>query len=643
MRNKNYLINILQFIEERFVINMKRYIRNKILPYVEKPPRYLGDEINSVHKNWDEVKVRKVFCFPDIYELGMSHTGMKILYGLVNDNKDYLMERCFTPWVDMEEMLRKNNLPLFSLESYTPLKDFDVVGFTLQYELSYSNILNMLELGGIAVERQERNENSPIVVAGGPCASNPEPLASFIDCFFIGDGEDLILKFLSLVKQQKIKGWKKEQFLEKVKLLPGVYVPSYYDFSYDEEGMIKNIKVHSNAPQRVRKQAITNFDQAYYPLQPLIPHVEAVHDRAVLELARGCSRGCRFCQAGILYRPVREKKPDTLFYQGIKNRDNTGYDEISLSSLSAADYSCIAGLTDKFLQESNDEALGLSLPSLRTDTFSVKLAEKIQKVRKTGLTFAPEAGSQRLRDVINKKVKEEDLENTIRAAFSMGWYQVKLYFMIGLPTETMEDIKGIADLVNKVLSLSKKHKNTAKNIKIIVSVSSFVPKSHTPFQWESQDTMETLEKKQMFLKSLLRSKQITLNYHEAKMSYLEAVFSKGDRRLGEVLKLAWKKGAKLDGWSEHFKFDKWVEAFLECRIRPEFYANRKNYFDEIFPWEIIDTGVTKKFLKKEYEKALREEWTFDCRNAGCLNCGICSRFNVNMELVGRSGYICISE
>lgn len=622
---------------------MKQYIRNKILPFVEKPARYLGNEINSIHKMRDEVKVAKVFCFPDIYEIGMSHTGMKILYGLVNDSKDYLMERCFAPWVDMEEMLRKNNLPLFSLESYTPLKDFDVVGFTLQYELNYNNILNMLELGGIAVERQERDEKSPIVAAGGPCASNPEPLASFIDCFLIGDGEDVIFNFLNLVKKYKMERWTKNQFLEKAKLLPGVYVPAYYDYDYNEKGIIEDVKVLGNAPQSIEKQIVTNFDQAYYPLKPLIPHVEAVHDRVVLELARGCSRGCRFCQAGILYRPVREKKPETLFHQGMKSIDNTGYDEISMSSLSAADYSCIADLADKFLQKSNDKALGLSLPSLRIDTFSVKLAQEIQKARKTGLTFAPEAGTQRLRNVINKGVEEEDLEKTIIGAFSMGWHQVKLYFMIGLPTETMEDVQGIASLAKKVLHLGKKHKTTTKNLKVIVSVSSFVPKPHTPFQWEAQDSIEALEEKQLFLKSLIKSKQITLNYHDAKMSHLEAVISKGDRRLGKALKLAWQKGAKLDGWSEHFKFDKWSEAFLECGVSPEFYANRQNHFDEIMPWDVIDTGVTRKFLKNEYEKALKEERTFDCRTVGCLKCGVCNRFKVSMELISRSDRICESE
>jgi radical SAM family uncharacterized protein len=610
----------------------------RILPQVAKPARYLGNEYNSIHKDWESTPLKMAFCFPDIYEIAMSHLGLRILYGLVNETKEYLMERCFAPWVDMEAKLKEEGIPLFSLESYKPLKDFDVLGFTLQYEMSYTNILNMLHLAKIPFKREDRDHSFPLIIAGGPCVFNPEPLADFIDFFLLGDAEELLPEVLGQVKDKYLgKGLNKSQFLDDLAKIPGIYVPELYKVDYNHDGIVKSIVNTGNAPAKVKKGVVKNFDEAYFPTKPILPYVEAVHDRVMLEVARGCTRGCRFCQAGMIYRPVREKKPQTLERQAYETLENTGYEEISLTSLSSVDYSGIELIVKQLLSKLEGQRIGISLPSLRVDAFSVDLVKEIQKVRKTGLTFAPEAGTQRLRDVINKGVTEKDIEASLSGAFEAGWDTVKLYFMIGLPTETEEDIKGIVRLAYKVLAIGKDIKRRyakRRQPRVTVSVSSFVPKPHTPFQWEPQDRIETLKSKQQLLKKNLRDKAIIFNYHQAEVSFLEAVFSKGDRRLGMVLQAAWEKGCKFDSWNEHFNYSAWLQAFAENQLDPDFYAYRKRKENEVFPWDMIDAGVTKAYLKKEYQNALSEIRTHDCRDNPCPGCGICPRFGVDMELAG---------
>ncbi len=623
---------------QRRNVTLRQILETEILDKVEKPARYLGNEYNSVHKDWDKTPLKMAFCFPDVYEIAMSHLGLRILYGLVNKEDDFLLERCFAPWLDMEEELRKRGLPLFSLESAKPLNEFDVIGFTLQYEMSYTNILNMLDLAQIPVEKKDRDEKHPLIIAGGPCAFNPEPLADFIDFFLLGDSEELLLEVLNFIKNNYLNNQlTKDEFLKEVSKISGVYVPHLYKFEYETDGTIGSIININPAPEKVKRRIIKDFDNAYFPTDPIIPYIEAVHDRVMLEVARGCTRGCRFCQAGIVYRPVREKTPQTLEKHAEETLKNTGYEEISLTSLSSADYSCIEQITRNLLDKYEQEQIGLSLPSLRVDAFSVNLAKEIQKVRKTGLTFAPEAGTQRLRDVINKGVTEEDIERSVTGAFEAGWNAIKLYFMIGLPTETKNDLDGIANLAYKVLNLGKeigKKRNNKRPVKVTVSVSSFVPKAHTPFQWVPQDSIQNLQEKQQYLRSLLKSKNIVYNYHDAKLSFLEAVFSKGDRRLGKVLKKAWEKGCKFDSWDEHFKWDIWMQVFEELDVNPEFYANRVRKAEEIFPWDMVDVGVTKKFLRKEYEKAMEEAVSYDCRFEPCSGCGVCPRFEVDLELKG---------
>ncbi|GAW93328.1 TIGR03960 family B12-binding radical SAM protein [Calderihabitans maritimus] len=612
---------------------MRDWVTEKILPKVEKPTRYLGTEWNAVHKPWDDVAVKMAFAFPDVYEVGMSHLGLRILYGLVNEQKDMLMERVFAPWVDMEEMLRQYNLPLFTLESYRPLSEFDVVGFTLQYEMSYTNVLNMLNLAGIPLRSIDRTSKHPLIIAGGPCALNPEPLADFIDIFLLGESEELLLEVLAVIKKNKKNGLRadRDRVMEEVVKIPGVYVPAFYDVTY-QEGKFKKIEPNRpGVPKRIKKRVVADLDKAYFPTNPIVPFMEIVHDRIMLEVLRGCTRGCRFCQAGIIYRPVRERSPQTLLKQAEELVRKTGHDEISLTSLSTTDYSCIEPLINRLVNIYGEQGVGISLPSLRADAFSVGLAEEIQRVRKTGLTFAPEAGTQRLRDVINKGVTEEALLEAAQAAFSAGWTSIKLYFMIGLPTETEKDLEGIAELARKVVELGQKtlkEQGVRKRVKVTVSVSSFVPKPHTPLQWEPQDEIEVLKKKQSYLKSLLRDRHITYNWHAAEVSFLEAVFAKGDRQLGKVLEAAWRKGCKFDSWTEHFRFQSWLDAFKECNVDPGFYAHRKIKYDEVLPWDHIDVGVTKKYLIREHQKALRGEITGDCRFVNCPGCGICSRFGV---------------
>ncbi len=597
-------------------------INKRILASVQKPARYTGGEYNAVVKNKEDVALRFAFCFPDIYEIGMSHLGLRILYGVMNERDDIWCERVFAPWTDMEDALKANNAKLFALESGDPLCDFDIVGFTLQYEMSYSAVLNMLSLGGITVRREERGEDEPLVVAGGPCTYNPEPLADFIDIFNIGEGEEQILELCDLYKKCKAEGKTKKEFLREAVNIKGLYIPSLYDIEYNDDGTISAITPKDGAPEVVVKRIIEDFDSVYVPKKVIVPSTEIVHDRISLEVFRGCIRGCRFCQAGYAYRPVRAKKAKTLIEHGKVMCEETGYEEISLASLSTSDYKELPELADGLLDWCEPRNISLQLPSLRADNFSVELMQRIQKVRSGGLTFAPEAGSARLRDAINKNLTEEEIINACKIAFENGRSTVKLYFMIGLPTETDEDIKGIAELSQKILWLWKTHAtNKKRGVKITISAACFVPKPHTPFQWEAQNTREEFSRKAALLREAITAKAITYNWHEPDVSFLEAAFARGDRRLGRVIETAWKKGAKLDGWAEHFSLDLWLDAFRECGIDPEFYATRARGKEEILPWDHISTGVTKNFLACEREKAYRSEASPNCREK-CLGCGV---------------------
>ena len=595
----------------------------RLLLKVQKPGRYVGGELNEVIKDKRDVEIRFAFCFPDTYEVGMSHLGMKILYSQFNRVPYIWCERVFAPWVDMEEEMSKRNIPLYALESGDPLSDFDFIGFTLQYELSFSNMLNMLKLGNVPITTAERgNELKNIVVAGGPCACNPEPIAEFVDIFFIGEGEEVDLEVMELFRQCRAEGCDKGEFLRRCAKIVGVYVPSLYDVEYNADGTIKIVTPKDGAPEVIHKRVMLDMDKSYYPDNFVVPLVEIVHDRAVQEIFRGCIRGCRFCQAGFIYRPVREKSPDTINAQCRALCENTGYDEVSLSSLSSSDYSKIVELLEKLTEWTGDEKVSISLPSLRVDGFTDEIMNKIKTVRKSGLTFAPEAGSQRMRDVINKNVREDELMQTCATAFAGGWTTVKLYFMIGLPTETMDDVADIAHLGQAVVDTYYNTPNRAKgkSVRVTVSASSFVPKPFTPFQWEPQDTIPVLHEKQQHIKDSVTSKKITFNYHDADTSFLEAIFARGDRKLCRVMALACERGFHFDGWNDCFSLDKWLELFDECGIDPSFYANRKRSFDEILPWDHIDYGVTKSFLIKECKKAYENETTPHCR-LKCSGCG----------------------
>lgn len=603
----------------------------QILLEVQKPARYIGGEINSVMKDPSQIDVRFAFCFPDVYEVGMSHLGMKILYSQLNSKPYIWCERVFAPWVDMEERMRESRIPLYGLESGDPITHFDFVGFTLQYELSYTNVLNMLDLAGIPLRSCERKGLEQIVVAGGPCACNPEPLADFIDLFFIGEGEEVDLEVIELYRACKNRNATREEFLKEASRIEGVYVPALYEVSYNKDGTIAEVTPKNGAPAKIRKRLIMDLDNLYYPENFVVPFIEIVHDRAVSEIFRGCIRGCRFCQAGFIYRPVREKSPETIDRQCRDLCNNTGYDEISLSSLSSSDYTQIAPLLEKMLCWTEKEKVSVSLPSLRVDNFSTELMDKLKTVRKSGLTFAPEAGTQRLRDVINKNVKEDELMRTCNTAFDGGWTTVKLYFMIGLPTETMEDVAGIAELGQKVVDLYYHNPNRPKGraVKVTVSASSFVPKPFTPFQWEPQDTIPMLHEKQAHLRASVTSKKVNCNWHDADTSFLEAVFARGDRRLCKVLELAQKNGFHFDGWGDFFSLTKWRALFDECGIDPAFYANRRRSFDEILPWDHIDYGIKKSFLIEECKRAYADETTPNCREkcsacgASCWKGGVC--------------------
>ncbi len=594
----------------------------RLLLKVQKPGRYVGGELNEVIKNKKDIDVRFAFCFPDTYEVGMSHLGMKILYSLLN-SVDYIWcERVFAPWIDMEELMVKNNIPLYALESGDSVADFDFIGFTLQYELSYTNMLNMLKLSGIPIKSSDRTEMKNIVVAGGPNTCNPEPIADFVDIFFIGEGEEVDLEVIELFRECCSQGCDKAEFLRRAAQIEGVYVPSLYDVNYNDDGTIKSFVPKENAPAVIHKRIMKNMDESYYPDKFVVPMIEIVHDRVVQEMFRGCIRGCRFCQAGFIYRPVREKSVDTIDAQSHLLCETTGYDEVSLSSLSSSDYTKIVPLLERLNSWAKEEKVSLSLPSLRVDGFSDDIMNRIKTVRKSGLTFAPEAGSQRMRDVINKNVRQDELIETCSTAFSGGWTTVKLYFMIGLPTETMDDVADIAHLGQAVVDAYYQTPNRAKgkSVKVTLSTSSFVPKPFTPFQWEPQDTIPTLHEKQQHLKESITTKKINYNYHDADTSFVEAVFARGDRKLCKAMELACERGFHFDGWGDCFSLEKWLEVFRDSGIDPAFYANRRRSFGEILPWDHIDCGVTKSFLIKECQKAYQNTTTPHCR-LNCSGCG----------------------
>ncbi|MBE6828162.1 MAG: TIGR03960 family B12-binding radical SAM protein [Ruminococcaceae bacterium] len=594
----------------------------RLLGRVQKPARYTGGELNSVIKKSEDVRFRYAFCFPDSYEIGMSHLGMKILYSAANARDDTWCERVFAPWDDMEKEMRKNGILLYGLESGDEIRSFDMIGFTLMYEMCYTNVLNMLDLAGLPVRSRDRKDLTPIVVAGGPCVCNPEPMAEFIDLFLLGEGEEVTNEVIDLLLYHKEKGSDKIDFLRDAAKIEGVYVPAFYDVSYNDDGTLKEVINRETAPKTVKKRIISDFDGVFYPDKFVVPFIEVVHDRVVSEIFRGCIRGCRFCQAGFIYRPIREKSADTVNRQAKTLCETTGYDEISLCSLSTSDYTEIEELIHKLFNWAIPEKINVSLPSLRVDNFSDELMEELQKVRRSGLTFAPEAGTQRLRDAINKNVTEQEVIRTAEKAFAGGWTAVKLYFMMGLPTETEEDIEGIANLAQTVVNTFYRNpdKPKGKGVTVNISVASFVPKPHTPFQWEPQDTGDMLVEKQKHLLECIKTHKIQVSYHESKTSLLEGVFARGDRKLCDVIESAWKKGCKFDSWDEFFDFEKWKEAFSEFGVDPAFYANRKREFSELLPWDMFDYGIRRKFLEKENIKAHRSETTPHCR-IKCAGCG----------------------
>ena len=594
----------------------------KLLARVQKPGRYVGGEYGAVHKDKSEVDCRYALCFPDTYEIGMSNLGMRILYGVMNQIPGVWCERVFSPWGDMADEMRKAGLPLYALESGDPIAQFDLIGISLGYELAYTNVLDLLDLAGLPIHSADRTALSPLVIIGGTCTYDPEPLAPFVDIVSLGEGEDVSVELIELYRRAKREGWSKDRMLRAAAQIPGLYVPALYDVTYHEDGTVAAITPEEGVPAVVTKRIVQDMDKAYYPTQTMVPSTEVVHDRVMLELFRGCIRGCRFCQAGFVYRPVRTRSHELLAQQGIESCQWTGYQDMTLSSLSSSDYPDLLPLCDELLPWCREKKVDLALPSLRADNFSMGLMEKLrQGGRKSGLTFAPEAGSQRLRDAINKNVTEEDLLTSCARAFSGGWNSVKLYFMLGLPTETDEDVLGIAELAQKVYYTWREHAaNRARGVRITVSTSCFVPKTHTPFQWEGQVTREEYLRRVTLLREHLRNRSITYNWHDPETSFLEAALARGDRRLAAVIETAWRSGAKFDSWSEYFDLQTWLDAFAACGLDPAFYANRERGRDELLPWRHISDGIRDSYLWKEREAAYRGVITPDCR-VKCSGCG----------------------
>lgn len=604
-------------------------LREKIekhLLEVKNPSRYIGGELNSVVKDKNKVDVRFAFCFPDAYDVGMSHIGMKILYSLKNSRENWWCERVFAPWPDFEKVMRENDIPLYGLESLDPIKEFDFIGFTVQYELCYTNILNMLDLAGLPMLATERGDDCPVIIAGGPCVCNPEPLCDFIDLFVIGEGEEANIELLELYEQMKKSGeYSKKEFLRRAAGIGGMYVPSLYDVEYNEDGTVRSVVPNDkNAPEKVTKRIIKDFDKVFYPEKFVVPFSEIVHDRAVVEVLRGCIRGCRFCQAGFIYRPFREKNTDTIINEAKNLCGTSGYEELSLASLSTSDYSDIEKMLSEMTEYTEGEHINLALPSMRIDRFSKELMEQLSKVRKSGLTFAPEAGTQRLRNVINKNITEEEILSACKTAFGGGYCGVKLYFMMGLPTETDEDILGIAELAKRIADIyfNMPDRRRGQKLSISISCATFVPKPFTPFQFEPQISVEEINRRQRLLLDALKGKRyINVSYHNYRISVLEAVLAKGDRRVGRAIMRAWEKGCKMDGWDELYDYDKWMEAFAETGTDTDFYAHRAMAFEEIAPWEHLDYLISKDFLIREHKKAMDAITTKSCREQ-CAGCGL---------------------
>ena len=600
-------------------------LEQEMLQAVEKPARYTGGEWNAQPKDSAAVLCRIALAMADVYEVGMSNLGLKILYEILNRRDDIAAERVYAPWLDMEEEMRRRGIPLFSLETFREISSFDILGFSLQYELLITNTLNMLDLAGLPLHAAERTDEQPFVIGGGPCVYNTEPIADFFDFFVLGDGEEIVVEVCDA-----LIAWKKEGrpdgrrgFLRRAARIPGVYVPSFYAPEYDAQGMFTGLRILDEAASpQIYRRVVKDLDAAPFLEKPVVPYLGIVHDRLMLELFRGCTRGCRFCQAGMAYRPVRERRPETLESLARALFDSTGYNEMSLTSLSSADYSCLSPLVDGLLAGTQGERVSFSLPSLRIDSFSVDIAERLQQVRKSGLTFAPEAGTQRLRDVINKNVTEDDLLHSVRTAFEQGWKAVKLYFMMGLPTETDEDIVGIAELAQKVVDCYKEVKGK-RGVKVTVSVSCFVPKAYTPFQWFAQVPQEEFERRQRLLKESIRDRAISFHYHDARASVLEGALSRGDRRLSAVIETAWRNGAKFDGWTDQFKDEVWKDAFCRCGVAPEFYSRRTRDPEEVLPWAHTSPGVSEDFLRREWQRAQEAALTHDCRRETCTGCGVC--------------------